>query len=435
MKYGILSILFAWIFPTRADRQTFRKFCKSIDNRAEIKRSQNNYPKIINDIKQNPDKKIKVLFLVNEISKWKTQSLYDLMIKSENFEPAIALTIADRQKRLSKEEKIKCLDENYEYFTRHGMKCIFVWNKEKNKALPLDKPGAKIVFYQQPWFLPKIQQPAVVSKYALTCYVPYFVPNYGILSMDCRDFHKFLFRNYVLNKDWEEIYKEYFGEVYGANIRSVGHTMLDRFCLNRNTVTPDNCVIYAPHWSVPYEGNRNDENYSTFLWFGKIMLNYAQNHPEIKWVFKPHPTLKFALKKTKLFTDSEIENYYNEWAKIGQVCETGDYTEIFLKSKAMITDCGSFLIEYFCTGKPVIHLISDFCKAVPPAPSRKILNTFYQVRNTGELYNELDNILRRNNDYKKDERLKVLKKLNLDNCCAAQNIMTDLETAAGLRRE
>ena len=103
--------------------------------------------------------------------------------------------------------------------------------------------------------------------------------------------------------------------------------------------------------------------------------------------------------------------------------------DIFLESKVLITDCGSFLVEYFCTGKPIVHLISDKCKVVPPLTSQKIFDTFYKVRNAGEFYNSLDTLLQRNYDYKKDDRLKVLKELNLENCYAAKNIIEDLQTA------
>lgn len=424
MKYGILSFLLSWVFPTRQDRQRFRKFCEELDNRSKIKAAVKRYPHIIKKIKSNTAGKIKVLFLVNEISKWKTGSLYELMKKSERFEPVIGLTVADWQKRLSKKEKLKLLDENYNYFTKQGMNCVFVWDKEKNKAMSLKNTGAEIVFYQQPWFLPKIQQPEAVSEYALTCYVPYFVPNYGILNMDCLDFHKFLFRNYVLNKDWENIYRQYSG---ADNMKSVGHTMLDSFYLRKDEPVVENYVIYAPHWSIPCKSNKNDENYATFLWSGKLVLEYAQNHPEINWAFKPHPTLRHSLKKSNLFTDEEIDNYYREWEKIAKTCTNTDYTGLFIQSKAMITDCASFLVEYFCTGKPVIHLISDKCTARPPEPTMKIFNTFYPVHNKGEFFNQVDNLLNKNNDYKKEIRQKTMKELNLEGCYAAQNILTDLE--------
>ena len=56
--------------------------------------------------------KLKVIFLVNEISKWKAQSLFDLMSQEEKFEPVIALTIADVQKHLSLAQKKEILDKN-----------------------------------------------------------------------------------------------------------------------------------------------------------------------------------------------------------------------------------------------------------------------------------------------------------------------------------
>ena len=434
MKYSILSVLMSWVFPTQKDRNKFRKFCESLDNRAKIKQAHSRYPKIISDIRRNRNSRIKVLFLVNENSKWKTQSLYDCFMKSEDFEPVIALTIADAQNKLSKDEKIKCLEENYKYFDDRGMRCIYAWDKKSNKALNLKNFKPQIVFYQQPWYLPKVQRPDVVSQFALTCYVPYFVPNYGIMNMDYFDFHKFLFRNYVLNKDWENIYKEYAGDEYNDNIRGLGHTMLDGISFVDESGDEEDSekekkkdyVIYAPHWSIPYKGNENDENYGTFLWNYKLILNYAKNHPEINWVFKPHPTLKLALLRTGLFTQEDIDNYYKEWESISTPCYSSNYMDIFMESKALITDCGSFLVEYFCTGKPVIHLISDKCKIVPPVPSQKIFDTFYKVHNVGEFYNVLDSLIRRENDYKKEDRLRVLKELNIEDCCAAKNICQDL---------
>lgn len=426
MRYSLLSFLLAWVFPTRESRKKFRKFCIELDNVTKIKKAQARYPKIVSLIRNKSNGKIRVLFLVNEISKWKTQSLYNLLSESENYEPIIALTIADIQMKLSKEEKTKCLKDNYEFFKKRGMSCVYAWDIKTNRAINLKSFKPQVVFFQQPWNLSPKQTPYAVSKFALTCYVPYFVPNYGILEMDYSSFHKFLFRNYVLNEDWKNIYKEYAGESYQENIYSVGHTMLDNIYLNKDKKVGHNYVIYAPHWSIPNRKNKNDENYGTFLWNHKIILEYAQKHPEFNWVFKPHPTLKRALKRIGLFSDEEIENYYKEWEKIAISCYSPNYMDIFLDSKALITDCGSFLIEYFCTGKPIIHLISNKCRVLPPVPTQKIFKTFYKVENAEELYNALDTLLQKNNDYKQEDRLKVLKELNLNDCYAAKNIIDNL---------
>ena len=62
-------------------------------------------------------------------------------------------------------------------------------------------------------------------------------------------------------------------------------------------------VIYAPHWSI----DDNRTNYATFEWNGKYILEYAKKHPEIKWIFKPHPSLKLRLETQKIMTNEEIE--------------------------------------------------------------------------------------------------------------------------------
>ena len=39
--------------------------------------------------------------------------------------------------------------------------------------------------------------------------------------------------------------------------------------------------------------------------------------------------------------------------------QEGDYIDLFLTSDAMIHDCGSFLIEYLYTNKPVMRMMND----------------------------------------------------------------------------
>ena len=46
--------------------------------------------------KECAGRRIRVAFLVNEIAKWKAQSLYDLMNASNHYEPFIVLTFAER---------------------------------------------------------------------------------------------------------------------------------------------------------------------------------------------------------------------------------------------------------------------------------------------------------------------------------------------------
>ena len=45
--------------------------------------------------------------------------------------------------------------------------------------------------------------------------------------------------------------------------------------------------------------------------YGKDILDYAKSHPEINWVFKPHPRLRTELTYSNVWTKKEVddENY------------------------------------------------------------------------------------------------------------------------------
>ena len=63
-----------------------------------------NYARIVKRIRRRGEGvRCKVLFLVNEIAKWKAQSLYDLLESSGRYEPVIGITIADIDVELSTE--------------------------------------------------------------------------------------------------------------------------------------------------------------------------------------------------------------------------------------------------------------------------------------------------------------------------------------------
>lgn len=430
MKYSIFYFLFSRIFSNKLDRKRFKSLCKAADFCKENIKIHKNYQKLLKG-KALQKSSINVLFLVNEKAKWKAQALYDLMAKSAFFVPSIALTIADIQSSLPNKERAKIIEENYHYFTQRGMNVVVAYNLQKGKALNLKKFNPQIIFYQQPYNLPKIQDIKETSKFSLSCYIPYYLPDYKNFELDCdKQFHQSLFKFYVLNKELEEIYKNHLklNNIYNHNIFGLGHPTLD--CIAdtlANNTSDEKYVIYAPHWSICHKNNPNNINLSTFNLNGKLILDYAKNHPEIEWVFKPHPTLKNTLLKIGEMTEAEVNDYYAQWEKIGKCCYDSDYIELFCNSRALITDCGSFLIEYFCTGKPIIHLESPYCTNIPYPQTKIIFDTFYKVHNADELYTYLDELLEKNNDYKKEERYTVLKKCNFLNSKAAENILNNLK--------
>lgn len=371
-----------------------------------------NYKKVQKRLQKKSKKgPLKVVFYVYDDTKWKCQSLYDLLDEDKAFEVEILVTKnAAKNKDNPSYQTIEDVKKTYEFFANKKMNVKYAYDIKHNRFIPFENFNPDIIIYQHPWYVETSQGPVVCSKFAMTCYVPYYVGNttseieYGLR------FHAYVHKHFVLN----ECVKEYFLSkplLNPNNLSVVGHPTLDYYILNKSVESNKKYVIYAPHWSI----NDKRLELSTFKWSGKYILEYAQKHPEINWLFKPHPLLKHRLLTENIMNKDEVEKYWSDWANIGQVCESGDYFKYFNNSKVMITDSASFLVEYFPTKQPVIHLMTEISKNCWTPDVTKLINTYYPANNLEELKSQLKNIFEDNNDYKQHFRSKILSELDYCN--------------------
>jgi len=374
---------------------------------------EKNQKKVLKKLRKKS--KIKVGFYIYDETKWKCQSLYDLMENEEKFEPVILVTktnVLDPQNPSF--QTLENLEKVYKFFKDKNMKVEYAY---KGGFIPFKNFDLDIIIYQHPWYVETSQGPVVCSKFALTCYVPYYFPTTTAPIDYHLRFHRYVQNYYVFDEITKKLYAEKMSNK-AKNVKVVGQPFLDYFRLNKSE--EKTYTIYAPHWSIC----KKSIAYGTFEWNGKFMLEYAKLHPERNWIFKPHPLLFMALINNKIMTQEEAENYYNEWAKIGLKYESGDYLELFNKSKLLITDCSSFLGEYFLTENPVIHLISEF--ATPYNETiNQIIENYYKVKNVEELGILLNYLSK--NDPLKSQRIQALEDLGLKNNYAAENILNDLK--------
>ncbi len=381
----------------------------------------------LNYIKRN-QKKVKaklkgkthlnVAFYVYDSAKWKCQSVYDLMTKDERFTPCVFVTKCNAPENNFNNQTIDDIKKTYEFFKSKDMNVKYAYDLENDKFIPFEKmsPKPDIIIYQHPWYVETTQGPVVCSKFALTYYVPYYISDIdNPIEYDLR-FHRYIYRYYVPD---EIIRKNYAPNMYdkGEKLIVAGHPQLD-FYLDDKTENERKYVIYAPHWTVCGDNLR----YSTFDWNGYKILEFAEKHPELNWVFKPHPCLYNFLFMSGYMTKDDADEYYKRWHDVGIVCEDGDYMQLFQNSIAMITDCGSFLTEYFFTKQPCIHLVSQYFKGNENV--KRICETYYNVHNADEMNKFFEEVLIYKNDPKKQERLALLKKLNYPN--SAEFIVEDI---------
>lgn len=417
--------LLSCLFLDKNKRRSFRfKYeIKSIlDNNHKIYNAK--YNKILKKLRQKAKtQKIRVMFYVTETTKWNLQLLYDAMRESSIFEPFVV--VSTRPKYYS-EEKYKY---NLDFFKKRCDNVKIGYDVLSNKSIDLRSFYPDIIFYQQPWDLCSFNDQKIqyTRQFALTCYCPYPISEAPeTLTTNIRWFHSSLWKHFIFNEEIAKQYNKTFGYKKSHNLVITGHPKLDVYKdININNHTSKNYVIYAPHHAYSFSPHK----YATWDWNGHFILSYAKKHPEVNWLFKPHPDFKLATWfNAKLTTKEEIEEYCDEWKKIAHYYDDGDYFSLFNDSKCLITDCGSWLTEYLPSKKPVIHLRSKIATGYSDT-NNKIMPYYYQAWNLEELEKHLDNVVLNNLDPMLEKRLELIKELKLDKYDATQNIINHLTLA------
>ena len=375
-------------------------------------------------------RKLVVAFCVSDVAKWKSQSLYEQLALTDTYQPIIFVYPSPFELDSARTEVASLVDDKKRFFADKGMHVISVWDSSSCRCVipPASRPD--ILFYQQPWDTPEpFPLPSETSRYALSFYIPYFLVNNLELRLELgHALHRQVFRHVVHSEELAEYYDSQLNRRHYAGERiGLGHTIVDALTTKVATAE-ERYVIYAPHYSLPMPGVERPLTYSTFLDNGTLILSFAQRHPEIKWVFKPHPLLRGELLRTSVWSSAEVEAYYAAWERVGVVCETSDYIAHFQRSSAMITDCGSFLTEYSCMDKPLIRLYYHEDN-LPPSPIlEQLYGTFYYARDNAELQALLESVIIQHCDPHGSSRHEEVVRLGLSTSHASRNIIQYFDT-------
>lgn len=112
-------------------------------------------------------------------------------------------------------------------------------------------------------------------------------------------------------------------------------------------------LLWAPHHSYADRWL----NFGHFNNQRELMLAFAQQHPEMDIVFRPHPFLFGTMTDRDVMTQDEVDDWRSRWDSLPNThTDLGaPLTSLLLASDALVTDGVSFLAEYpLVTGKPAI---------------------------------------------------------------------------------
>jgi len=110
-------------------------------------------------------------------------------------------------------------------------------------------------------------------------------------------------------------------------------------------------ILWNTHFSF------DQDQWSTFDILGGDIISLFANNPHFALLFRPHPLLWTRMKTVLGLSESDVHSLKEELAGLGIIVdERADHRHVFASSKALISDVGSFLMDYLLTGKPVLYL-------------------------------------------------------------------------------
>lgn len=298
-------------------------------------------------VKRRP---LRIAFEIAQASKWKSDSLVDMMKKHRDFSPCFWVY---HPSDTPPQETERCRSICY----RHGVP-LYEYSCLGDFA-PQERPD--IVFIQEPydgW----VHQLGLVGH--AICYIPYCLHNTTLRE----DFNilgtRLALLNFYENESIVSLVKHTRGCVR-HNVRVSGSPLAEAFLTQetereprawKQTPLPTKKVIWAPHWTLTPELSWFAQG--TFLKTAEIMQELAVKYADrLQFAFKPHPSLYRELIKPEFWGKEKTDTFYRWWAEQPNTqVEEGAYVALFKQSDALIHDSGSFIIEYLYADKPALFL-------------------------------------------------------------------------------
>lgn len=375
---------------------------------------------------------LNVVFIVNDSSEWKYDSLFRQMSNNKDFNPIILL--CPLIIHYSAEQAEDIYQRAYQTFNKRGYKVMKASETVTSENVDITNLSPDIIFYSSLWtgyMHPKYNQ-YNLRKY-LKCYIDYgycsIADEWGFSSA----FHGLMWRYFAECEDIKQL-------AITAQPRELKNTVVTGYPIydeyesaSGNTSDWKNAdrkykrVIWAPHHTI--EGHNGLLKFSTFLENAQPMLNYALNQKEIQFVFKPHPLLLQALYDHPQWGKEKADAYYQQWAEgKNTALVTGAYMDLFKSSDAMIHDCGSFIVEYLYTQKPVLFLGKNR-EEQSNIVGIKAYRCHYHGSTIEDIKMFLEDVVLNGKDDMKPIREQFHKEVLLppNNCFVAENIINEIK--------
>lgn len=317
-------------------------------------------------LKKASHEPIHVVFVCHRPAIWESlHSVYDAMKQDPDFR--VTIVAIPNKKQLPE------LNLNHEQYESEGAEefwksegCINGYDYETGQWLDLKSLEPDYVFFQTPYNIcrPPQYHSSVVSKYAKLCYVSYFGSYHTDEVYDectpldyLRDLSFFFTQNPMDDVHIRDRFTKV--EHHYCRIVNTGFPRYDRIETYRNlpcgmwNQEDTFKMVWTPRWTTN-EGNCH------FFDYKDRMVDYCKNDPGVELVFRPHPQAFKEWNATGELPEAEAEIYKKNFVDSNMhLDDSSSYYPTLYSSDCLITDKSSMLLDYFCTGKPIIYCTDD----------------------------------------------------------------------------
>lgn len=345
---------------------------------------------------------IRVGFLCQYIPAWtKVASVYEQMKADPRFEPVLlCLPSGIEKNRLINPDSLE--NDTYDYFISKGYSEAVNTLIGKETWLDLKELNLAYIFYPRPYnaLIPASYSSRIVSRYSRICILMYGPATTEEITRT------------VLNRPFMGSVYFYFAETPFSrqiNIRNNrfphwlglqhsechGLPVLEQLAKAKgqpsdswNFSKNEFRAIWAPRWTTDKE-----DGGSNFFTYYKSLPAYAAEHPDMDFLFRPHPLTFQNFIKTGEMTPQEVEEFKAVCQSLPnlRLDQQPQYEATFWNSSVLISDISAIMPEYFTTGKPLIFCASNMELNLADY-MKKMIKGCYVVYNEQELFACLDRL-------------------------------------------
>ena len=368
--------------------------------------------------RQKNDYKIRVTLMEARRGFWLNHaSIYEAMEKDPDFEVHV-LAVPKRMPagEMDWDEYVRLL----EFFDGEGIPCQRAYEMKTQRWMnPLSFGLPDVVFLPHPY---DFQQNYMYGSgyWKRFCKVAFL--SYGltinsfpfIFHAPCYDNCSFLFMD-------SEAHRNLFAELSPEHTEKLivtGHPSLDAYLRPFQSLrhwpfkSPQSTrrIIWAPHFTIA--ANKTEHHFSNFFTYFETFIRLAKAHPELEIVLRPHPELFNLMVSSGLKSRKAAMDYRTRFGALPNawICEDADYISLFRQSDALILDSISFIGAYAPTGKPLCFLESAKRERLNSMGER-LLHANYAAWDDRELLDFVESVVLGGDDYLKNERAAVVKKV------------------------